>query len=271
MVVWVGMVSLEFEKPATWSIGKKVAAVAIIFLVIGAFLSFSLCSPILTVALVVFLLYLHFDIYLEKRDETRIKINHFILILWGVFYLFISLSSTFLMFWISQQFMYLPITWLVGWVLLDLGFLLCIIAGILEWRYPGKAGLPVKAGKKKGEEVAPDVYLTQVPKGKTQVKVVEEIKPKIKEEMPKIEPKLKPSPVPLTHSAEPKQKEIPEREPTSEEEKVLQRWARHINESGETFEQCIKCQNYVFVKTKDTGETIVFICPDCGTSFTLKK
>ncbi|UCG70553.1 MAG: hypothetical protein JSV09_05925 [Thermoplasmata archaeon] len=265
------MVSWEFEKPATCSIGKKVAVVALIFLLIGAFLSFSICTPIITIALIVFLLYLQFDIYLEKKDETRVKINHFILILWGALYLFSSLSATFVVIWMSQSFMSFPITWLAGLVLLDLGYLLCIIAGVLEWRYPSKAGPRIKVDKKKEKEVLPEVIPKQVSEVPTNIGADKEVKPMTKEDMLKEEHKQKPEQVPITPSAESEKIEMQTREPTSEEEKVLQRWARHINESGETFEQCIKCQNYVFVKTKDTGEAIIFKCPDCGTSFTLKK
>jgi uncharacterized C2H2 Zn-finger protein len=61
------------------------------------------------------------------------------------------------------------------------------------------------------------------------------------------------------------------RESTTQEEKILHRWARHINREGQTFEQCIRCNNYTFISSKDSGDSILFKCPDCGASFTLKK
>ena len=81
------MVSLEFEKPSTWSIGKKIGALAAVILLIGGLLSFSICFPILTIILIVVLFYMKFDIYLEKeKDMTRIKINHFVLMAWSGLY-----------------------------------------------------------------------------------------------------------------------------------------------------------------------------------------
>jgi predicted RNA-binding Zn-ribbon protein involved in translation (DUF1610 family) len=80
-----------------------------------------------------------------------------------------------------------------------------------------------------------------------------------------------PEPTPTAAPSVSDKVEMLTREPTSEEEKNLLRWARHINEDGQTFEQCMKCNNYVFIKAKDAGASIVFECPDCGEKFELKK
>ena len=264
------MVSLEFEKPSTWSIGKKIAAIAIIFLLIGAFLSVSLCLPIVSIVLMVFLLYLKFDIYLEKKDETRIKINHFVLILWGIWFL-LSHLALILMF-MSFQFELLPRILLIGMWLTVIGFLLCTIAGFLEWRYPSKAGLQVMIGKKKEKEVVTETSPESSPEVAASVDAKKPLPVvKVEEEVPKAGPVVEPGPIPVTANAKAKKIEAVSREPSTEEEKTLLRWARHIAEDGKTFEQCMKCEKYVFLKAKDTGDTIVFNCPECGESFTLKK
>ncbi len=267
------MVSLEFEKPSTWSIGKKIGALAAVILFIGGFLSFNICFPLLTIVLIVILLYMKFDIYMEKeKDMTRLRINHFILIAWSALYFGIFLLQA--IFWavIISRFEsnYYSIMGIGLW-LTTFGFLLCIIAGLLEWRYPTKEAALKILGKKKEKEVVPEV----APEPSTEAVAPVEVKKPISvvkaEEIPKAAPVVEPEPIPVSAPAKAEKIEVVSREPSSEEEKTLLRWARHIAGDGKTFEQCMKCGKYVFLSAKDSGDNIVFKCPECGESFTLNK
>jgi hypothetical protein len=264
------MVSFEFEKPSTWSNGKRIAAVAVIFLLIGAFLSFSLCNPIISIALIVFLLYLNFDIYLEKKDETRIKINHFILIIWGIWFLLSHLAI--IVIWLPFDFF--PRIFLIGIGLTAFGFFLCTLAGILEWRYPSTTGSGVsKVGltKRKREEPSTEVTSEPGPKIIAQHKPQEGVPVTTVEGKPTKEVTLKPEQAATAAPSVTEKVDMLTREPTSAEEKNLLRWARHINEHGQTFEQCMKCNDYVFINAKNTGDFIMFECLNCGGKFELKK
>lgn len=267
------MVTLEFEKPSEWSIGKKVAVIAIIFISIGAFLSFSLCLPIISIMLIVFLLYLKFDIYLEKKDETRIKINHFILILWGGWFLVTNLLLLIML--MSFEFIreIFPRIYLIGIGLTVVGFLLCILAGLLEWRYPIGAvpkvpkAPPVITEQKPIVEVAPQpatVVATQ-PESQKGIPVTS-----MREEPIKVVAK-KPSPTTNEAHSLSDKVEIPSREMTPEEYKNLLRWINHIDKNGQAFEQCLKCQNYVFMKATISPDATVFTCPECNEVFLYKK
>jgi hypothetical protein len=61
------------------------------------------------------------------------------------------------------------------------------------------------------------------------------------------------------------------RELTSEEEKTLLRWSRHINQFNQTFEQCMNCDKYTFIRVSDEGDKWNFKCPECGQVYMLKK
>jgi hypothetical protein len=264
------MVSFEFEKPSTWSNGKRIAAVAVIFLLIGAFLSFSLFNPIVSIALIVFLLYLNFDIYLEKKDETRIKINHFILIIWGTWFLLSHLAI--IIIWLPFDFF--PRIFLIGVGLTAFGFFLCTLAGILEWRYPGTTRPGVsKVGLTERKREEPSTEVTSEPESKTiaQHKPQEGVPMTTVEEKPTKVVTLEPEQAATSAPSVTEKIDMQTREPTSEEEKNLLRWARHINEHGQTFEQCMKCNNYVFINAIDAGDHIKFECPDCGGKFELIK
>lgn len=290
------MVSWELERPSEWSIGKMIAPIAILLLIIGPFLpylivqirgvdlditnersyfdfdnsGFWMLIPLLSAILIIILLYFKFDIYFEK-DGKRVKINSFILMLWGFLFFLMYLSDAVL---IRSSIDYggVSISYLpgIGLGMIIAGFLLCCIVGILEWRYPFTAGLKlpkVGPGKKEEPVVAAEVKAEQDAAGVPSI----ESEPEVKVEALKVEPIEEPGPIPVAPTVGAKKIEAVSREPTSEEEKELFRWAKHINEYGQTFEKCPKCEKYVFLRAKDTGDTIVFNCPDCGASFKLKK
>jgi hypothetical protein len=267
------MVTLEFEKPSEWSIGKKIAVIAIIFLIIGAFLSFSLCLPVISIALIVFLLYLKFDIYLEKKDETRIKINHFILILWGGWFLVNNLFYLFFLWTLTRYFEFFPAIYLVGVGLTIIGFLLCLLVGLLEWRYPkgGRPRIPktppVITDEKPTVEVAPQPATKVVTQSESQKRIP--VTTLRKEPITVVSEK--PEPTTTEAQSEPEKVEIPTREITPDEYKHLLRWINHIDKNGQAFEQCMKCQNYVFMKATKTPDAIVFTCPECNEVFLYKK
>ncbi len=296
------MVSLEFEKPNTWSIGKKLGILAIILLILGPFLPYAVSEsrigddtitndisyfnfeftglwmllPLFSALFIIVLLYIKFEIYLEHEGKSR-NIKHFILMIWGLGFFLAYLADAIRLFhdfdteWSSHsQYAGLGLWMIVG------GFFLCALIGFLEWRYPSVAGpkVPkVALPRRKEPKVAAEVSSEPAPT--TVVAVEPERAPSktmVRAEPPKVEPSVERKPIPVTSSTEPQVVEkIAAREPTSEEEKALLRWARHINRDGQTFEQCMKCQNYVFINAKDTGASIVFECPDCGESFILKN
>ncbi|UCE38059.1 MAG: hypothetical protein JSW00_02110 [Thermoplasmata archaeon] len=289
------MVSLDFEKPSTWSIGKKLGLLAVLFLIIGPFLPYFvedfeyegttnsgsisyfdydfwglfILLPLFSAILIATLLYLKFNLFVEK-GTTRINIKPFILMIWG-FWFFLTYAveaSRFTDSWDSGYGKYARYPGVGLWLII-IGFLLCAVVGFLEWRLPSASGpgvpkvrLPKREPKPTAEvtaEPSSEVVAPVEPERPVSVVVKEDVGPK------EVVTELKPTPT-VSEKVE-----MLTREPSSEEEKALLRWARHINEDGQTFEQCIKCQNYVFITTKSTKDTIVFECPDCGEKFTLKK
>ncbi|UCG70555.1 MAG: hypothetical protein JSV09_05935 [Thermoplasmata archaeon] len=264
------MVTLEIEKPSEWSMGKKIGLIAIILLIIGPWLPyphnysyiqltyFGLLRfiPFLSAVLIAFLLYFKFPIY-YKKDVKYVRINHFILMIWG-FWFFIS--------YFNYALPYLTPGYGI-WMIVA-GYFMCILAGLFEWRHQAKI-IPT---------VTPLDKVSKEPTGQQIIDSVSSIdqdkplsKPRILEGEHKERLMVKPESTPIVPSVEPQAIEKVMREPTSDEEKILLRWTRHIDENNQTFEQCMKCGNYVFLSAKDTRDTIVFKCPDCGTSFSLKK
>ena len=283
------MVSLEFEKPSSWSMGKKLGILAVIMLLIGPFLpyvtweysmgeekitdsysyfnfevvGFWMFIPIISAVLVLFLLYFKANIYLEQNSR-RMNIKPFILMLWGFWFFLCYLLDALRMggdFFGSSTYAGFGL-----WIMV-IGFFLTAFVGFLEWRFPAMAGPQISIGKPKGAKAAPEKAPETVAAVEPEVAAVE---PVAKKEPQKISDRVKPEPSPVT-PVETKTIEAVEREPTSDEEKTLMRWARHINEEGKTFEQCMKCKNYVFIESQDKGKSIAFNCPDCGASFALKK
>jgi predicted RNA-binding Zn-ribbon protein involved in translation (DUF1610 family) len=302
------MVSLEYKKSSEWSIGKIIAPIAIGLLITGPFFPYLIVQikgvgldisdertyfdfdnsglwmllPLLSAILIIILLYLKIDIYYEKNGK-RIKINSIILMLWGFLFFLMYLSDAVL---IRSSIDYggISISYLPGFGLgmIIVGYILCSIVGYLEWVYstPGGLRLPIIGlGKKKQSALASEVKLEQEAEVNASIEPEPSIKVEAQKEVPVaiIEEKYsfksgesKPEPIPLKPiKAEKNEKVI--REPTTEEEKMLLKWASHINEYGQTFEKCTKCKNYVFMRVKDKGDIIVFNCPDCGASFILKK
>lgn len=265
------MNSIEFEKPENWSIGKRTGFLSIILLVFGPmilffldsiFKSYSLFVGVITIILMVSLLYTNTNIFLE-RGGTRIRINHFILMVWGAwqFYSYFGLVA----YYMTYPFGHIPYTLISGLWLTVIGFLLCMIAGIMEWKYPQVMGPRVLFGRKSGgkeptcKEYKPDVRTepAQPPKRGVTVTGNPGLKPAAA---------IKGNP----YSANPTSK-VTNREPNNEDEKILLRWARHIGADGQAYEQCMKCGKYGFITARESGDNMLFSCPSCETVFKLKK
>lgn len=298
------MVSWEFEKPSTWSLGKKIGFLAVILLFLGPFLpywvrdygsrtghvayvhyeTFGLLGliPIFSALLIVPLLYLKLNIYFEK-DEERVNINHFILMIWGFFFIFIHIGDAIRVRTFSTAYVtYYPG---IGLWMIIIGFLLCFAAGFLEWRHPSKVGPRVLFGRGKEKQATTNAIMNSSPKSLTiNAKMTPSPKPvssfestkaisykSIKEEETAKSEKVIHTASHINLHSEAADMEVVNREPRNEEEKTLIRWSRHISKDGKTYEQCIGCGKYVFINTEDKGERIVFKCPECGASFTLKK
>jgi hypothetical protein len=265
------MNALEFDKPEDWSIGKRTGFLSIILLFFGPmilyfldsiFKSYSLFVSSITIILMVFLLYLNTNIFLE-RGGSRIRINHFILMLWGAwqFWNYIRLAAIYM----TYPFGHVPYTLITGLWFTAIGFLLCMIAGMMEWKYPHVMGPRVLFGKKSVSRVpAEKEYKPEVP-----------VRP-VKSHNPGTTVTGNPGPKPATavngnpHPSNPNSTVL-EREPTSEEEKILRRWARHIGSDGQAYEQCMKCGKYTFIRAQKSGNTVVFTCPECNTLYELNK
>jgi hypothetical protein len=276
------MVSWEFEKPSEWSIGKRIGFFAIILLLLGLFFPFWVRDygsridtvryfqyetfgllgliPIFSALLIILLLYLNFNIYFEK-DEERMKINHFILMMWSFCFILIYIADAIRAKDYSTA--YATAYPGIGLWMIIFGYLFCFIAGLLEWRYPSMVGprLLFRENKIKAaspviksnpsREVAPSVSIQKREKVKVNTTTPESIRNK--------------------PSTDTKWMEGVNREPKSEEEKILIRWSRDIYKDGRIYERCLKCGNYVFLNVEDDDKRIVFKCPGCGASFNLSR
>ena len=134
------MVTLEIEKPSEWSMGKKIGFIAIILLIIGPWLPYNYnysyihysyfgllrFIPFLSAVLIAFLLYFKFPIYF-KKDTKYVRINHFILMIWGFW---------FLISYFNDALPYLTPGYGL-WVIVA-GYFMCILAGLFEWRHQTK-------------------------------------------------------------------------------------------------------------------------------------
>jgi hypothetical protein len=295
------MVSLEIEKPSTWNMARKIGIIAVILLIIGAFLPYVtweytigtetrtesvsyfnydffglwMFFPLLSGLFVALLLYLKGDIHLEQASK-RMNIKPFILMIWGFWFFLCYLIDA-----IRIGDVYFGGGTYTGfglWMIV-IGFLLCALVGFLEWRYPTMAGPAIAMPKRtKAEPAAQPTPETAAPQPAPQEATAAEPaeptpEPAVAPAAPKPVPVAEPEPAPAAPAAPATTGKmvVITREPASDEEKVLIRWARHINEDGQTFEQCIKCKNYVFISAKDKGKTIEFNCPDCGALFDLEK
>jgi predicted RNA-binding Zn-ribbon protein involved in translation (DUF1610 family) len=228
--------------------------------------------PLISAILTAIILYIKFDLILEQGGNRK-KIDHFVLMMWGGWF-FITYLAGAIQFYEYNEDEWGTFTTYAGighWMIIGGLFLMALI-GFLEWKYAGAAGVgmhKISLPKKKEKEVIEEVTAEPEPQISTPIAPQEPIQERKIPMTRKVEQRIEPQP--QIASAEPQKIAAITREPTSEEEKTLERWSRHINQDGQTFEQCIKCNNYVFIIAKDTGAAITFECPDCGETFMLKK
>jgi hypothetical protein len=277
------------NKKLTLSIGKLLGIIAILLLLVGPFQPYWVTEdrttgsigassltdnwydnsesivPFITMILILILLFPQMPFYFEK-DSKFGKINHIFLMLWGASFFLSYLSAAINFIGATSEWTTYPG---YGHWMIVLGFFLCGLAGFLAWGGYPAMNIPLAAEDMKEEgKIEADTG--------SKTESVIQIKPKevdgesINKDMPpKIEAEKEPVPLIVPQTSEPQK--IEAKEPTSEEEKTLRRWARHIDTYNQTYEQCIKCRNYVFMRAKDTGDAIIFSCPDCSEIYKLKK
>jgi hypothetical protein len=287
-------VSEESEKPFTLSIGKIIGLVAVLLLFVSPFLPYrihddirdgvfrkSLVStyieaaifggmrflPIISAILIGILLFSNMKIY-TVRNSKYVKIDHFILMLWGGWFFLTYLEQVIEH---THSGDYGDVYPGIGLWMMLAGSFLCVSAGFLEWRYPTitVAGVPKMIPKRKPKpEVVPET--TTVPPVAVETERVQSV-PSSKEAIQRPEHSVESEPVTVQTPAVTRPVELFSREPESEEEKKLMQWAEHINPDGKVFEQCVKCNKFGFLNTKDTNASIIFECTQCGESFILNK
>ena len=259
------MNSFEFTKPEDWSIGKRTGFLSILLLIVGTLIlldtiytSYSIFVTSLTIVLIVVLLYMNTGVFLE-RGSSRIRINHFILMVWGGWQLlsYSRLVATYM----TTPFGHVPYHLITGLWFVAIGFLLCVFAGLMEWKHPSVMGPQIlfknkRAGKLPPEkEYQPTVHAQPVKSRNLGPMVAGNPHPK---------PAGNPQPInPISNALD--------TEPASEEEKILLRWARHIGADGKAYEQCMRCGKYGFITAREGQGNMQFACPSCGTVFKLKK
>lgn len=285
------MESAEHKVTTSLSMGRFLGFMAVILLLVGPFLPnhvweneetgeldevsglhrwyegrFESLIPFLSVIFIVILLYPGFPFHFEK--DTRFgKANHLFLLVWGgLLFLGYLLEALFGSYTASGWMRY-PGSGL--WMII-LGSFLMALAGYLEWKYPTMDDLLVILGIMTGKRAETVVEIK--PQATIPVKTQEvRNKPEVKVEPQKHEQEVEPKPSVVSPPVEQKEQQPETRELTPGEEKMLQRWIRHIDEYNQTYELCPKCNNYAFMKARDTGVAIVFTCPECNEGFTLKK
>lgn len=285
------MVSWEFEKPSTWSLGKRVGFLAVIFLLVGPFLpywvrdygsrtddvsyiqygTFGLLGliPIFSALLIVLLLYLKINIYYEK-DKEKMKINHFVLMMWSFCFILIYIADAIRAK--DQRTAFSTAYAGIGLWMIIIGFLLCFAAGFMEWRHPSKVGPRILFKRDKKVPSTTNVISNPSPKPVSSFESKKAVSYRsVKKEKIVTSENVIPNASHNRYNSEAASIEAVNREPRNEEEKELIRWSRHISEEGKTYERCIKCGKYVFISAEEKGGRIVFKCPECGNSFTLKK
>jgi hypothetical protein len=247
------MVDLKFKAPSSWSFSHKVGALAAILLVLGPFLpywkreylngdsdsviyadinTFGLLFiiPLVSTLLIILLLHTKFDIHISNESNNK-RINHFILMIWGFIFLIIYFADVVRA--VSYSTSYYSQFASYGLWFIVLGFLLCMMAGYLEWKKPQMVG------------------------------------PQILIKREEITRKLSPnggSPTPSFETIT----NAPEMD-VEKNGKILKQWSEHISDNGRTFEQCLHCNKYAFFTTKVTEDSFIFQCGECNSSFTLKK
>jgi hypothetical protein len=290
------MVTLEFHKPSTWSKGQKIGILGLVLIVIGPFLpyvvfetnfggtiitnsyayfnfaiwGFFIFIPFLSAFIIAMALYLKYDILLQN-ESTQVNIKPLIIM---------SLSFWFFLTYVSDVFRYFhPGNILstypgIGLIMIVLGFLLCFLAGFFEWRASKRAGLGVgSVSPLMGPQEKPAVQPTPSPISAAPIQNAPQ------QNIPKTPLNAKPikvvdqghEPTPSGAPITSEEVKIPDREMTAEEQKHLLRWVSHITKDGMTFERCLKCQNYVFMRATKTPDAYVFTCPECAEIFLYKK
>jgi hypothetical protein len=227
--------------------------------------------PFITSILIVLLFYLKVPSILNKNIGLG-KINNIIIIIWGgLFFLIflneaLSLSNT-----VGEWSMYPG----YGLWIIIIGFLCCSLAGFFEERFPTFTVLSYmeKINKEKGTEKVPESS-SQKTEDKTEGIAPSPLNIDVQETTK--EALVKPDPAPSAPAADIKDLPYPVGEPiesehTEEELRNLTRWSKHIDEHNQAYEQCMKCQNYVFMKANETQGSYIFICPECNTSYKLSK
>jgi len=285
------MASWEFEKPSTWSLGKRIGFLAVIFLLVGPFLPFWVRDygtrtddvsyiqystfgllgliPIFSALLIVLLLYLKINIYYEK-DEEKVKINHFVLMMWSFCFVLIYIADAVRAK--DQRTAFATAYAGIGLWMMIFGFIMCFAAGFIEWRHPLKVGPRILFKRDKKKPTNTNVIANPYPKPVSSFESTKAISYKSGKKGNTLTPKNAESiPSHNKYNSEAASIEAVNREPRNEEEKELIRWSRHISEEGKTYERCIKCGKYVFISAEEKGGRIMFKCPECGNSFILKK
>ena len=285
------MVYLKFKKFSTWYFGHKIGALAVVFLVLGPFLpywgrdhlngrtdfviyadynTFGLLFliPLFSALLIFLLLFLNFNIYIDESTEHK-KINHHILMIWGIIFFLIYIADVVRVVYYSTVF-YSQFAGFGLWFIV-MGFFFCALAGFLQWRKPQMIGPQFLIGRKRTPDAAISVTSDSQPVQK--VRVFEDKPTSYSwENSNKAE-------IDLDINNKNSQKNTDNtvklatktRKTDSYEEKTLLRWLEHASGNGRTFEQCLKCNNYGFINAKDFGSSIEFNCLECGATFELVK
>ena len=292
------MVSKETEKSFTWSIGKIIGLVAVLLLFASPFLPYRIHDdirdgvfirslvttyieaeiyggmrflPIISAILIGVLFFSNLKIYTVSKSEY-IKINHFILILWGGWFFLTYLEQVIEH---THSGDYGDVYPGIGLWMMLAGSFLCMSAGFLEWRFPTTtaSGVPKMILKRKPKpEVVAEVAAEPaiVPHTPVEAEKMPSM-PRVEKERQITEQVVKSDPDKVTDIVASKPVEAISREPETEEEKMLLRWAKHINPDGKVFEQCVKCNKFGFLNTRDSDTSIIFECTQCGESFILNK
>lgn len=286
------MVYLKFKKYSTWYFGHKIGALAVVFLVIGPFLpywgreylsgrtdsvnyadylTFGLLFliPLFSALIIFLLLFLNFNIYIDEDSEHK-KINHHILMIWGIMFFLIYVADVVRVAYYSTVF-FSQFAGFGLWFIV-MGFFFCALAGFLQWQKPLMMGPQFLLGRKRAPDAA--ISVTNDSESVQKVHVYEDKPPLYPWENSNNAVKTLNINKGITSQINPdktanlvtKQRKI-----QSTEEKTLLQWLEHASDNGRTFEQCLKCRNYSFINAKDTGASITFECTDCGETFLLRK
>lgn len=247
------MVNLDFVRPSLWSFGQKVGALAILFLVLGPFLPYwerdykpggaafvlyadvfifglLLLIPLMSAVLILLLMYFKFGVYIEEDGKQK-RINHIILMMWGSVFFFIYLADALRAPSYSTG-SYDQYAGFGLWIIV-MGYLLCTLAGYLQWQKPHMVGPQLLI-----KRIEPPVEISS--NGGYPISPYEE------------------SPL----------REIPK---NGHNENAPKNWSNHVSGNGRTIEQCKNCNKYTFFTTEKSGDSVTYHCNECNSSFVLNK